>query len=66
MPSPAIEVLTLKLRIVVTFEYFELDLSDTTQIIDFLKLFNMITDFHIFTSQEVLKRCAFFFGGGHG
>ena len=48
MLFPATEILTFWVRIVVSYKVFELEISDTTQMIDFLKLFKMLMDFFRF------------------
>ena len=47
----AIEILIFLLKMVITFKVFELKFSDTTQMIDFLKLFKMVMDFLYFCLQ---------------
>ena len=68
-PFPAVKILTFQLEIVVTGKVFELELSDTIQMKDFLKLFKMLMDFFRFclllTSQASQSDVQIFLGG-HG
>ena len=62
--------MTFLLHIIVVSKVFELQRSDTTQLIDFLKLFKMLTDFFIVSPpmnepRVVKKLCNSYFWHGY-